>query len=267
MQNLIIGSGRRRTSLIKLFSFPFPRFPSFHLRSLSSWLGKELGSAVCSGFMEFHLFFPPKSCLSVIMPCSLPVNSLPLLEYFPQKCLIFYKTWNEGWAFPTVVTSFQTKIIQESFFFFFFPLGMLFMLFLTAPEVWTPGNTQIIGVSLRTKCLQNIKRRDLSTPHRREFFGGFGFLLGISRNIHSMMAPWSCLNSIPKFRFFKSRWCSLKKSPEVWKWSSFIQKSPLAFPLHLPSGNLGILLKQGNRFDVWWRTKVGFSSNNGHKHS
>lgn len=145
---------------------------------------------------------------------------------------------------------------------------MPFMLFLTTPEVWTPGNKQIIGISLQTKFLCDIKRRDSLI---------WGFFLGAlwfsSRNIqeHSysathLMAPWSCLNSIPKFQFSNSRWCSLK-SPELWKWSVFLQKSPLTFPPHFPSRNLGILFKAGNKSGVWWTTKVGFSSKNDHKHN
>lgn len=110
MQNLIIGSGRRRTSLIKLFSFPFPRFPLFILAFSPPGWGRSWNQLVAVGLSLWNFIFfpPPKSC-PVCHP-AVPMNSLVLLEYFH---FIFCKTWNAGVNIPH---NHQTKITQQSFF-------------------------------------------------------------------------------------------------------------------------------------------------------
>lgn len=118
-------------------------------------------------------------------------------------------------------------------FFFFFPLGMLFMLFLTAPEVWTPGNTQIIGVSLRTKCLQNIKRRDLSTPPSEGFYWEFWFS---SRNIqeHSFHDGSVVMPKFhPKIPIFQKQMMQFKKKAQRYGNDQVSSKNPLLLFLRI----------------------------------
>lgn len=140
MQNLIIGSGRRRTSLIKLFSFPFPRFPLFIFALSPSGLARSWNQLLAVELDLWNsIFSPPQNpaCLSscsASLPCSPGIFSSEMSQLSQNLERVVNIPHNR-----------QLLPNKNHPGIFFIPLGMPFMLFLTPPELWIPRNTQIPG--------------------------------------------------------------------------------------------------------------------------
>lgn len=171
MQNLIIGSGRRRTSLIKLFSFPFPRFPLFIFALSPSGLARSWNQllAVELDLWNSIFFPPPKSCLSVILLCFPPLLSWNI---FLRNVSSFTKPGTCGKHSPQSSPPSKQKSSRNLFY---FSRNAFHAIFNTTRAL----DSQEYTNSWKFPCKPNVsvieKGETGALPHLRDFFGSFFF--------------------------------------------------------------------------------------------
>lgn len=138
--------------------------------------------------MEFHLFPPPKSCLSVILLCFPPLLSRNI---FLRNVSAFTKPGTCGKHSPQSSTPSKQKSSRNLFY---FSRNAFHAIFNTTRALGSREYTN----SWKFPCKPNVsmieKGETGALPHLREFFWElffwehFGFPLGIFRIIHSTLS-------------------------------------------------------------------------------